>query len=136
HPSPSTEDDYCGEAVPSYTFGPSAPLAADCAALYQANPGPGYWLVPAAETNAKDATSDRWTRLAVSGTCAFEVRLSRDNKEGVVDYRFGTNDVRFYIRAHASEGNAEEGRVAVRSGVWCRRVEGTQARVDWRVVLA
>ncbi|KAH6842317.1 hypothetical protein B0I37DRAFT_381664 [Chaetomium sp. MPI-CAGE-AT-0009] len=130
HPSTSTEDDYCGEANPQYTHGSTNPLAADCAALYEAHPGPGYWLVPAAETRAaQDSGADRWTRLAASGSCAFEVRLSRDNdgagEPGVVDYRFGTNDLRFYVRAHAGEGQAEGG-----------RVEGVQVRVDWRVVSA
>ncbi|KAL2186895.1 hypothetical protein L209DRAFT_763927 [Thermothelomyces heterothallicus CBS 203.75] len=103
------EDDYCGEAVPRYSHGPSAPLVADCRAL---------------------------------GTCAVEVRLSHQNDAArggpaVVDYRFGTNDLRFYVRAHLTDANARDGRAGVSSGVWCRRgdVQG-QMLVDFRFVSA
>lgn len=143
HPSPATENDYCGEANPQLTYGDNTPLAADCKALYEANSGPGYWTVSAAETRALDNAggADRWTRLAAQGSCAFEVRLSRENdgagKPGLVDYRFGTNDMAFYIKAHASEGAAKGGRIAARSGVWCRREQGqAQVRLDWRIVRA
>ncbi|KAL2193343.1 hypothetical protein P885DRAFT_45774 [Corynascus similis CBS 632.67] len=140
HPASALrDDDYCGEAVPRYTYGSSAPKVADCQALDDVHPGPGYWLVTAAETRAKEASGeDRWTRLAVSGTCVFEVRLGyhqSDDELGVVDYRFGTNDVRFYVRAHATDAAARDGRVGVSSGVWCRRgnVQG-QVTVEFRIV--
>ncbi|KAH6617536.1 hypothetical protein F5144DRAFT_499149 [Chaetomium tenue] len=137
----STDDDYCGEANPQYTYGSNTPLAADCKSLYEANAGPGYWSVSAAETRSLDSSADRWTRLAAQGSCAFEVRLSRENdgegKAGLVEYRFGTNDVAFYIKSHAGSGAARDGRVGVSSGVWCRREKGeAQVRVDWRVVKA
>ncbi|KAK3291541.1 uncharacterized protein B0H64DRAFT_409243 [Chaetomium fimeti] len=139
HPSESAENDYCGEANPRATSGDDRPLVDDCTALRAAHEASGYWLVTAAETRAaQDSGAERWTRLDEKGTCAFEVRLSTDNdgegEPGVVDYRFGTNDLRFYISAHAGKGNAVDGRVGVSSGVWCRRVEGEQVRVDWRVV--
>ena len=76
-------------------------------------------------------------RLAASGSCAFDVRLA-GNAGGVVDYRFGTNDLRFYIRGHASPSQAQDGRVSVSSGVYCRRLgvndNGGMVFVDWRVV--
>jgi hypothetical protein len=144
HPSPQTENDYCGEAATVHvTHGDNTPFAKDCRALYEAHKGPGYWTVSAAETRALDdaAGADRWTRLAAQGSCAFEVRLSRENdspgKAGLVDYRFGTNDMAFYIKAHASESVAKAGRIGVRSGVWCRREKGqAQVRLDWRIVIA
>lgn len=129
------DSDYCGEASPHYSFGDTAPLAADCTALYQANAGPGYWQISPAETSS---APDRWVRLAASGTCAFEVRQSPDGGAETVEYRFGTNDVRFYIRSHASEYEAKDGRVAANAVVACR-LEGIprgSARVDWRVVHA
>ncbi|KAL2172354.1 hypothetical protein VTG60DRAFT_6193 [Thermothelomyces hinnuleus] len=148
HPSSAPqEDDYCGEAVPRYSHGPSAPLVADCRALPDAHPGPGYWLVTAGETESREAAAaagadDRWTRLAASGTCAVEVRLSHQNDAarggpGVVDYRFGTNDLRFYVRAHLTDANARDGRAGISSGVWCRRgdVQG-QVVIDFRFVSA
>ncbi|KAK4120102.1 hypothetical protein N657DRAFT_649449 [Parathielavia appendiculata] len=128
-PSSGAEDDYCGEANPQYTYGPSAPLASDCKAMYEAHPGPGYWLISASETD-----NNNWARLAASGSCAFEVRLGSDNRGGKVDFRFGTNDVRFYTRSHAGASQARDGRVSVESPVWCSRkpADGMVA-VDWRV---
>jgi hypothetical protein len=132
HPSPATENDYCGEAVPTFLTDASSPLASDCAAIYKAHPGPGYWLVSPAETKANP---EGWVRLGASGSCAFEVRL--DQKE-VVEYRFGTNDLGFYIKSHATEGQGKDGKVEVRSGVWCRRhgFAGPRGGVAWRVVHA
>ncbi|KAK4154066.1 hypothetical protein C8A00DRAFT_14795 [Chaetomidium leptoderma] len=142
HPAPPPENDYCIEGSPvTQTYGPSAPLAADCTTLYQANPGPGYWQMSSTQTG--------WTRLAASGTCAIEVRLSSSSTtsastssgdQGGGEYRFGTNDVRFFIRANAGAAQAREGRVGVSSGVWCRRQQqaagggGGLVGVDWRVV--
>lgn len=130
HPSPSSEDDYCGEANPQYLTDQSSPLASDCAAIYKAHPGPGYWIISAAETNSKP---EPWVRLASSGSCAFEVRLGQQT---VVEYRFGTNDVKFYISSHATETQGKDEKVEVRSGVWCNRhgVKNERVSVDWRVV--
>ncbi|KAK4096348.1 hypothetical protein N658DRAFT_501686 [Parathielavia hyrcaniae] len=135
HPSlPGERDDYCGEANPQYSYGPSTPLAADCQATYQPYPGPGYWLVSAGETNA---ATDQWVRLAASGTCAFEVRLSEPGaNQPQVDFRFGTNDLRFYTKGHASEWYAQDGRVSVRSGVWCSSPADGMVTVHWRIVHA
>ena len=132
HPSPATENDYCGEAVPRFLTDDASPLASDCAAIYKAHPGPGYWLVSPSETKANP---DGWVRLGASGSCAFEVRL---DQEEVVEYRFGTNDLGFYIKSHATEGQGQDGRVEVRSGVWCNRhgYEGQRVGVVWRVVHA
>jgi len=134
HPSsPPERDDYCGEAVPTYTYGSSAPLATDCEAMPPLYPGPGYWTVSTAETNA---APDRWVRLVASGTCAFEVRWNSATAP-VQDYRFGSNDLGFYVRSHASRYQAQDGRVSVKSGVWCSRngtAEGGMASLDWRVV--
>lgn len=133
HPSsPPERDDYCGEAVPTYTYGPSAPLAADCQGMPQAYPGPGYWTVSAAETNA---APDGWIRLVASGTCAFEVRWSWTG--AAQDYRFGTNDLGFYVRGHANQAEAQDGRVSVKSGVYCSRdgtAEGGMIGLEWRVI--
>ncbi len=139
HSTSGADDDYCGEANPQYSTGSTSPLVADCAAIYQNNPGPGYWAISAAETTA--STNDRWVRLAASGTCAFEVRLRPSNNGGVPqDYRFGTNDVRFYIQSHASASQAQNGRVSVESPVYCRRLgindNGGMVFVDWRVTRA
>jgi hypothetical protein len=132
HPAGGGEDDYCGEANPQYTYGSSAPLASDCKAMYQAHPGPGYWAISAGET---DYNSDKWARLAASGTCAFEVRLSHEQENNKVDFRFGTNDLSFYVRAHAKESQAKDGRVSVMSGVWCsRKPADGKVAVDWRIV--
>jgi hypothetical protein len=138
--SPGTyiKDDYCGEANPSYASSPSAsPLATDCVALYNANPGPGYWTVSSADT-AKG--KDGWVRLGQSGSCAFEVRWSSsgNEKQPQGEYKFGTNDLRFYVRTHverAAEGEKVDGRVGVSSTVWCDTGRG-MGFVDWRVVLA
>ena len=128
--------DYCGEAVPTYTYGSNTPLVADCAVIYQNNPGPGYWAISAAETNA--SADDRWVRLAASGTCAFEVRLSSVSHPVAVDYRFGTNDVKFYIQGHATASQAQNGRLSVQSGVYCRRLglydNGGMVTAAWRIV--
>ncbi|KAK3305187.1 uncharacterized protein B0T15DRAFT_531572 [Chaetomium strumarium] len=132
------KDDYCGEAKPSYTTttttsSSSSPLAADCVALYNANPGPGYWTISTAAKGGEDG----WVRLGQSGSCAFEVRWN-ENGEGVGEYKFGTNDLRFYIRAYverAPQGQVVEGRVGVSSTVWCDTGRG-MGFVDWRVVLA
>jgi hypothetical protein len=132
HPAGGGEDDYCGEANPQYSYGSSAPLAADCRAMYQAHPGPGYWAISAGET---DYNADRWARLAASGTCAFEVRLSHEQENNKVDFRFGTNDLSFYVKAHAKESQAKDGRVSVMSGVWCsRKPADGKVAVDWRIV--
>lgn len=132
--SPVTDDDYCGEAaVLHYSYGNSAPLSSDCTKLYQSNPGPGRWAISTAETQSRKASADGWTRLAASGTCAFEVRLAQPD---VVDYQFGTNDLRFYVRGYAGEGQAQDGRVSASSTVLCGRDQGGQAAVEWRVAHA
>ncbi len=139
HPASGADDDYCGESNPQYTTTSTSPLAADCAVIYQNNPGPGYWTISAAETTA--STNDRWVRLAASGTCAFEVRLRPSNNGGVSeDYRFGTNDVRYYLQGDATASHSQNGRVSVESPVYCRRLgindNGGMVFVDWRVTNA
>jgi hypothetical protein len=129
--------DYCNEAVPRYTYGPNAPLVTDCQAIPVANPGLGYWAVSGAEQTAKGA--ERWVRLAASGTCAFEVRMDPEATDVAGDFRFGTNDLGFYIRSHAGQGDAQDGRLEVRAGVWChttRAAGGKMVEVNWRVVHA
>ena len=139
HSAGGGDDDYCGEANPQYSTTSTSPLAADCAGIYQNNPGPGYWAIAAAETTA--STDDRWVRLAASGTCALEVRFRPSNNGGVPqDYRFGTNDARFYIQSHASASQSQNGRVSVWSPVYCRRLgyndNAGMVFVDWRVTNA
>ncbi|KAK4240093.1 hypothetical protein C8A03DRAFT_13566 [Achaetomium macrosporum] len=142
-PGTYTKDDYCGEANPAYTSSPStSPLATDCVALYNAHPGPGYWTISSADTAASEGEGrDGWVRLGQSGSCAFEVRWSSGNGNGdgeVGEYKFGTNDLRFYIRAHverATEGEKVDGRVGVSSTVWCDTGSG-MGFVDWRVILS
>ncbi|KAL2257196.1 hypothetical protein VTK26DRAFT_524 [Humicola hyalothermophila] len=142
HPvSSKGEADYCGEAVPGYTTNEHSPLAADCQQIARDHPGPGYWRVGAAETAA--AGRDGWVRLAQSGSCAFEVNLDLyyDGQE-VVDYKFGTNDLGFYIRSHANPNEPKlPGRVEVHSSVYCstsrqKDEEGQMVFVFWRVTRA
>jgi hypothetical protein len=129
----NNDDDYCGEGSPTYYTDASAPLAADCKALVAANAGPGYWVVSAAETTAEGP--EAWIRLAASGTCAVDVQWSDGNRFfgiGLQDYRFGTNDLQFYVNSYALE-NVADGRVGVQpDSVYC--YSGTQmVYVNWRV---
>ncbi|KAK3899269.1 hypothetical protein C8A05DRAFT_37122 [Staphylotrichum tortipilum] len=132
----SNDCDYCGEAVPQYTFDAAQPLAADCVQITKDHPGPGFWTIPTSATLA--AGPERWVTLAASGTCAFQVQQDLWETE-VVEYQFGTNDLGFYVRSHASTYQAQDGRVGVTSSVYCRRYLGgdpTKSRLgylDWRV---
>ncbi|GAB1319721.1 hypothetical protein MFIFM68171_09931 [Madurella fahalii] len=133
---------YCSEADPDYSYGPDQPLAADCQALASRWPSGsggqtsvlGYWSVAAGEMAA---APERWVRLAQQGSCALDVRLSRESHPAVDrGFRFGTNDLGYYLRRHASEGVAQDGRVGAWSPVICRSEgQGQPAlRVQWRIV--
>lgn len=137
-PGAPSEDDYCGEAVPSYWYTDSAPLMSDCLAIPAAHPGPGYWTVSADDTNA---SSDlRFVRIATSGTCAFEVRWAYDNDDQnpplpVQAYRFGTNDLQFYINSYYAQGSDQSvnGRLECAGNVecWTGSVMGV---IGWRLI--
>lgn len=133
--------DYCGEADENYKTNDNSPLIADCQQIPKDHPGYGYWLITVAETNALG--SNGWVRLAQSGTCAFEVAWVFSNSNGeVVDYKFGTNDLGFYIRSYAHENNPNyPGKVEMGYSVACgtTRVPGEQGSLvflRWRMTRA
>ncbi|AEO64712.1 1784e81b-ecdc-4233-989d-25db7792550f [Thermothielavioides terrestris] len=132
-------DDYCGEATPVFTTPSNAPLVSDCLAIAAAYPGSGYWIVAAGETAA--SADSRWVTLAAHGSCAFQTRWAYDNdaagRAAPEDYRFGTNDLRFYVTQYYTQhaDQAVDGRLQAAAEVQC--YTGSEiAFVEWRVASA
>lgn len=123
-------DNYCGEsAVVTESWGDDKPLASDCriiASRYR-DPVRGFWTITPADIAA--APADGFITLDKQGTCAFKVRL--DYPTPAITYRFGSNDIRFYITMYT--GNEKNGHYSGVSGAACNWQTITTF-VSWAIV--
>ena len=138
------EDDWCEKyQMGQFTRGNSnRAKSADCEAILQDIPTPGYWLITLDDTKAHEKNG-RWVQIAKHSTCAFDVRLSKaykqDRPENMWDFKFGTEDMWWAISNYAWDPDTKDGTVQVWSGLWCHpkvKHHGKQMRVDWRMVHA
>lgn len=119
-------DDYCGETTPDETFGPDAPLAADCLAIgaYMETID-GYYTVSPADFDG----SSGWVTIASSGTCTFAIKF--DVAADTQTVLIGTNDVQFYINVYAPD--AQDGRIEAAGGIACN-YNGQVLLLDWGMI--
>lgn len=119
-------DEYCGETTPDETFGPDAPLAADCLAIKDyMDTIDGCYTVSPRDFNE----STGWATIASSGTCVFAVKF--DIAADAQTVLIGTNDVQFYIGVYARD--AQDGRIEAVGGIACN-YDGQVLLLDWGMI--